>query len=189
VAVQYGGRLKRALTFHVPLTLLVGATLFPFYWMVTSMPCSLTEITANSGELVGLSRKGKQSASPCHRRARTSQSGAPGHPNSEIPAPGRPGTWWLGLRLLRTPRPRPAPQARGLSALTGPRCSRGPRRSGLPEPKPPAIRTGPPTVVDLLPADAMLQYEFRSWEIVVSWWAAATIHHNSHGVLARSALC
>ena len=34
MAVQYGGRLKRAVTFHLPLVLLVGATLFPFYWMV-----------------------------------------------------------------------------------------------------------------------------------------------------------
>src|SRR3989442_723009 len=34
MAVRYGSPLKRALTFHIPLALLVGATLFPFYWMV-----------------------------------------------------------------------------------------------------------------------------------------------------------
>ena len=34
MAVRYGSPLKRAVTFHVPLGLLVGATLFPFYWMV-----------------------------------------------------------------------------------------------------------------------------------------------------------
>ena len=33
-APRYGGRLKRAVTFHAPLTLMVGVTLFPFYWMV-----------------------------------------------------------------------------------------------------------------------------------------------------------
>jgi len=34
MAVRYGSPLKRALTFQIPLALLVGATLFPFYWMV-----------------------------------------------------------------------------------------------------------------------------------------------------------
>src|SRR5215467_11132790 len=34
MAVRYGSPLKRAMTFHVPLALLVVATLFPFYWMV-----------------------------------------------------------------------------------------------------------------------------------------------------------
>src|SRR6266513_6139477 len=34
MAVRYGSPLKRAVTFHIPLALLVGATLFPFYWMV-----------------------------------------------------------------------------------------------------------------------------------------------------------
>jgi multiple sugar transport system permease protein len=34
MAVRYGGPLKRALTFHVPLTIMVVATLFPFYWML-----------------------------------------------------------------------------------------------------------------------------------------------------------
>jgi multiple sugar transport system permease protein len=34
MAVRYGSPLKRAVTFHVPLTLMVGITLFPFYWMV-----------------------------------------------------------------------------------------------------------------------------------------------------------
>src|SRR5262249_6185045 len=34
MAVRYGSPLKRTLTFHVPLALLVGVTLFPFYWMV-----------------------------------------------------------------------------------------------------------------------------------------------------------
>src|SRR5438128_7428387 len=34
MAVWYGSPLKRAVTFHIPLALLVGATLFPFYWMV-----------------------------------------------------------------------------------------------------------------------------------------------------------
>jgi hypothetical protein len=33
MAVRYGSPLKRAVTFHIPLALLVGATLFPFYWM------------------------------------------------------------------------------------------------------------------------------------------------------------
>ena len=34
MAVRYGSPLKRAVTFYIPLTLMVGATLFPFYWMV-----------------------------------------------------------------------------------------------------------------------------------------------------------
>src|SRR5207245_9860131 len=34
MAVRYGSPLKRAFTFHIPLALMVGATLFPFYWMV-----------------------------------------------------------------------------------------------------------------------------------------------------------
>src|SRR5262249_908052 len=34
MAVRYGSPLKRAMTFHVPLALLIVATLFPFYWMV-----------------------------------------------------------------------------------------------------------------------------------------------------------
>ena len=34
MAVRYGGPLKRAVTFHVPLAVTVGVTLFPFYWMV-----------------------------------------------------------------------------------------------------------------------------------------------------------
>ena len=34
MAVRYGSPLKRAVTFQIPLALLVGATLFPFYWMV-----------------------------------------------------------------------------------------------------------------------------------------------------------
>src|SRR5256884_7358771 len=34
VAVRSRSRVKRAVTFHIPLGLLVGATLFPFYWMV-----------------------------------------------------------------------------------------------------------------------------------------------------------
>src|SRR5215510_9760319 len=34
MAVRYGGPLKRAVTFHIALALLVGVTLFPFYWMV-----------------------------------------------------------------------------------------------------------------------------------------------------------
>src|SRR5262249_56021195 len=36
MAVQYGSRLKRSLTFHLPLTVMVVATLFPFYWMVVT---------------------------------------------------------------------------------------------------------------------------------------------------------
>ena len=36
MAVRYGGPLKRAVTFHIPLALLVGGTLFPFYWMVVT---------------------------------------------------------------------------------------------------------------------------------------------------------
>src|SRR5882672_3698673 len=31
---RYGSPLKRAVTFYIPLTVMVGATLFPFYWMV-----------------------------------------------------------------------------------------------------------------------------------------------------------
>ena len=34
MAVRGGGPLKRALMFHIPLTVIVVATLFPFYWMV-----------------------------------------------------------------------------------------------------------------------------------------------------------
>ena len=34
MAVRYGSPLKRAVTFHIPLVLMLGATLFPFYWMV-----------------------------------------------------------------------------------------------------------------------------------------------------------
>ena len=34
MAVRYGSPLKRAATFNIPLALMVGATLFPFYWMV-----------------------------------------------------------------------------------------------------------------------------------------------------------
>src|SRR5205814_1509040 len=34
MAVRSRSSLKRAVTFHIPLALLVGATLFPFYWMV-----------------------------------------------------------------------------------------------------------------------------------------------------------
>src|SRR5262249_40195182 len=34
MAVRYGGPLKRAVTFQIPLVLMVGVTLFPFYWMV-----------------------------------------------------------------------------------------------------------------------------------------------------------
>src|SRR5262245_27359788 len=34
MAVRYGSPLKRVMMFHVPLALLVVATLFPFYWMV-----------------------------------------------------------------------------------------------------------------------------------------------------------
>ena len=34
MAVRSRSPLKRAVTFHIPLGLLVGATLFPFYWMV-----------------------------------------------------------------------------------------------------------------------------------------------------------
>src|SRR6059036_857807 len=33
-APRYGSPLKRAVTFYVPLTVMVGTTLFPFYWMV-----------------------------------------------------------------------------------------------------------------------------------------------------------
>src|SRR5499426_713371 len=36
MAVRYGSPLKRALTFQIPLILMVGATLFPFYWMVVT---------------------------------------------------------------------------------------------------------------------------------------------------------
>src|SRR5438034_9146654 len=36
MAVRYGSPLKRAFTFHIPLALMVGATLFPFYWMVVT---------------------------------------------------------------------------------------------------------------------------------------------------------
>src|SRR5207244_1101490 len=34
MAVQYGSRLKRAVTFYIPLTCLLLGTLFPLYWMV-----------------------------------------------------------------------------------------------------------------------------------------------------------
>jgi len=34
MAVRSRSPLKRAVTFHIPMGLLVGATLFPFYWMV-----------------------------------------------------------------------------------------------------------------------------------------------------------
>src|SRR5713226_6814898 len=34
MAARYGSPLKRAFTFHIPLALMVVATLFPFYWMV-----------------------------------------------------------------------------------------------------------------------------------------------------------
>ena len=34
MAVRHGSPLKRAITFQIPLALMVGATLFPFYWMV-----------------------------------------------------------------------------------------------------------------------------------------------------------
>src|SRR3989475_2181 len=33
-APRYGSPIKRAVTFYIPLTVMVGATLFPFYWMV-----------------------------------------------------------------------------------------------------------------------------------------------------------
>ena len=33
-APRYGSPLKRAVTFYIPLVLMVGMTLFPFYWMV-----------------------------------------------------------------------------------------------------------------------------------------------------------
>src|SRR5437773_11652576 len=33
-APRYGSPLKRAVTFYMPLTVMVGTTLFPFYWMV-----------------------------------------------------------------------------------------------------------------------------------------------------------
>ncbi len=36
MAARYGSPLKRAFTFHIPLALMVGATLFPFYWMVVT---------------------------------------------------------------------------------------------------------------------------------------------------------
>src|SRR5947208_2457306 len=36
MAVRYGSPLKRAFRFHIPLALMVGATLFPFYWMVVT---------------------------------------------------------------------------------------------------------------------------------------------------------
>jgi multiple sugar transport system permease protein len=36
MAVRSGGPLKRALVFHIPLTVIVVATLFPFYWMVVT---------------------------------------------------------------------------------------------------------------------------------------------------------
>ena len=36
MAVRYGSPLRRAVTFHAPLAILVGATLFPFYWMVVT---------------------------------------------------------------------------------------------------------------------------------------------------------
>src|SRR5262249_56403993 len=36
MAVRYGGPVKRALTFQIPLVLMVGVTLFPFYWMVVT---------------------------------------------------------------------------------------------------------------------------------------------------------
>ena len=36
MAVRGGGPLKRALLFHIPLTVIVVATLFPFYWMVVT---------------------------------------------------------------------------------------------------------------------------------------------------------
>src|SRR5215471_16368278 len=36
MAVRYGGPFKRALTFHVPLLVLLSATLFPFYWMLVT---------------------------------------------------------------------------------------------------------------------------------------------------------
>ena len=34
MAVRGGGPLRRALSFHVPLAVMVVGTLFPFYWMV-----------------------------------------------------------------------------------------------------------------------------------------------------------
>src|SRR5438445_13829178 len=33
-APRYGSPIKRAATFYIPLTVMVGATRFPFYWMV-----------------------------------------------------------------------------------------------------------------------------------------------------------
>src|SRR5438445_11366585 len=36
MAARYGSPLKRAFTFHISLALMVGATLFPFYWMVVT---------------------------------------------------------------------------------------------------------------------------------------------------------
>ena len=36
MAVRGGGPLRRALVFHIPLTVIVVATLFPFYWMVVT---------------------------------------------------------------------------------------------------------------------------------------------------------
>ena len=36
MAVRGGGPLRRALLFHIPLTVIVVATLFPFYWMVVT---------------------------------------------------------------------------------------------------------------------------------------------------------
>ena len=36
MAVRDGGPLRRAVMFHIPLTLIVVATLFPFYWMVVT---------------------------------------------------------------------------------------------------------------------------------------------------------
>ena len=44
MAVRYGSPLKRAVTFHIPLTFLIVATLFPFYWMVITSVRPDTEL-------------------------------------------------------------------------------------------------------------------------------------------------
>ena len=36
MAVRAGGPLRRALIFHIPLAVIVVATLFPFYWMAVT---------------------------------------------------------------------------------------------------------------------------------------------------------
>src|SRR5207253_4448968 len=76
-----------------------------------------------------------------------------------LPAPAHCGGLVFDYYELLIPGPHH--QRGALPLPTGRRCSRGSRWSDgllLPEPKPPAIRTGRRTVVDLLRADPVLQH-------------------------------